>query len=123
MALRKVVMRSAFERISREFIAAKAQPLKQHPLAVFVREGTAAQVRGALPVQYQRFLVTGSPGQGNWAAVPWVAVFDPAVTESATRGYYIVYLFSADMRHGAVGPRGWRLRFDPNSTQGAAGAG
>jgi hypothetical protein len=25
--------------------------------------------------------------------VPWVAVFDPLVTDSATRGYYPVYLF------------------------------
>ena len=38
-------------------------------------------------------LVEGSPGQGNWAAVPWISVFDPAITTSATRGYYVVYLF------------------------------
>ena len=36
-------------------------------------------------------LVEGSPGQGNWAAVPWISVFDPAITTSATRGYYVVY--------------------------------
>ena len=38
-------------------------------------------------------VVEGSPGQGNWAAVPWISVFDPAITASATRGYYVVYLF------------------------------
>jgi 5-methylcytosine-specific restriction protein A len=38
----------------------------------------------------------GSPGQGNWAAVPWISVFDPAITTSATRGYYVVYLFHAN---------------------------
>jgi len=40
-------------------------------------------------------VVEGSPGQGNWAAVPWISVFDPAITTSATRGYYVVYLFHA----------------------------
>jgi 5-methylcytosine-specific restriction protein A len=27
--------------------------------------------------------------------VPWISVFDPAITTSATRGYYVVYLFHA----------------------------
>jgi 5-methylcytosine-specific restriction protein A len=40
--------------------------------------------------------VAGSPGKGNWAETPWVAVFDPLVTETAQRGYYIVYLFRGD---------------------------
>ena len=25
--------------------------------------------------------------------MPWISVFDPAITTSATRGYYVVYLF------------------------------
>ena len=54
-------------------------------------------MRDALPARYQPFLVHGSPGVGNWAEIPWIAVFDPAITESATRGYYVVYLFSADL--------------------------
>jgi hypothetical protein len=29
--------------------------------------------------------------------VPWLALFNPEVTTSATRGYDIVYLFAADM--------------------------
>jgi 5-methylcytosine-specific restriction enzyme A len=27
------------------------------------------------------------------AAVPWISVFDPAITTSATQGYYVAYLF------------------------------
>ncbi|HTA12291.1 MAG TPA: DUF3578 domain-containing protein [Solirubrobacteraceae bacterium] len=38
----------------------------------------------------------GSAGAGNWAETPWVGVFDLSITDSATRGYYIVYLFRAD---------------------------
>jgi 5-methylcytosine-specific restriction enzyme A len=38
----------------------------------------------------------GSVGQGNYAQCPWVAIFDPIVTDSAERGFYIVYLFKGD---------------------------
>ncbi len=41
------------------------------------------------------FQVQGSTGQGNFAQVPWVAVFDREITTSAQRGYYIVYLFNS----------------------------
>lgn len=39
-----------------------------------------------------------SVGQGRWAEVPWIAVYDDDITDSATRGYDIVYLFRADMK-------------------------
>lgn len=38
----------------------------------------------------------GSAGKGNWAETPWVAIFDLSVTDTATRGHYLVYLFRAD---------------------------
>lgn len=90
-------MREAFDQIAAEFVEASTQPLTKHPLAQFIRTNARDQVHTALPAEYQRLLVKGSPGQGNWAQVPWIAVFDPAVTNSATRGYYVVYLFSHDM--------------------------
>ncbi len=61
-----------------------------------IRKGAPDEVRRALEPIGRGFLVKGSPGRGpHWAAVPWLAVFDPAVTTSATRGYYLVYLFPA----------------------------
>ncbi len=44
----------------------------------------------------QTYKIAGSAGRGNWAETPWVGVFDLSVTESATRGHYIVYLFRRD---------------------------
>ena len=38
-------------------------------------------------------MFAGSAGEENWAEVPWLAAFDPVVTDSATRGYYVVYRF------------------------------
>lgn len=42
------------------------------------------------------YLVKGSVGQGNWASVPWICIFDKRITTTAQRGEYIVYLLSED---------------------------
>lgn len=43
------------------------------------------------------YMCTGSDGQGNLLQAPWFAVFNRNITESAQRGYYVVFLFSEDM--------------------------
>ena len=47
-------------------------------------------------VDSKEYKVVGSVGQGNWAKVPWLAIFRRAITESAQNGVYIVYLLSSD---------------------------
>lgn len=42
------------------------------------------------------YKVQGSRGRGRWAETVWVSAFDRLVTETAQRGYYIVYLFKRD---------------------------
>jgi len=42
--------------------------------------------------------IQGSTGLGNITAAPWIATFDTRVTGSASSGYYVVYLYSIDMR-------------------------
>lgn len=79
-----------------EYPLARLDPLAGHPLASVIRKGAPDELRRALAPMDGPFLVKGSPGRGTkWAAVPWLAVFDPAITTSATRGYYLVYLFPA----------------------------
>lgn len=48
-------------------------------------------------INTQEYKLKGSMGQGNWAEIPWIALFDKEITETATKGYDIVYLFTADM--------------------------
>lgn len=45
-----------------------------------------------------KYLVKFSSGSTNWAEVPWIAIFDQDITTSAQHGFYIVFLFSADMK-------------------------
>ncbi|MCK1286584.1 DUF3578 domain-containing protein [Bradyrhizobium sp. 44] len=44
------------------------------------------------------YRIEGSTGRGNITSAPWVATFDRSVTNSATHGFYLVYLFSVDLR-------------------------
>ena len=86
----------ALRRIVEEYPLARTDPPAGHLLAHVIRKGAPDELRRALEPLGGPFLVKGSPGRGSrWAAVPWLAVFDPAVTTSATRGYYLVYLFPA----------------------------
>lgn len=86
----------ALRRIVEEYPLARLDPPAGHPLAHVIRKGAADELRAALAPLGGTFLVKGSPGRGTrWASVPWLAAFDPAVTTSATRGYYLVYLFPA----------------------------
>ena len=86
----------ALRRIVEEYPLARLDPQRSHPLAAVLRKGAPDELRRALEPLDGPFLVKGSPGRGTrWAAIPWLAVFDPAVTTSATRGYYLTYLFPA----------------------------
>jgi 5-methylcytosine-specific restriction enzyme A len=88
-------LREALSRIITEYPAAMREPLRDNPLAAYIRADARDAVSDALGPAVLGLRVEGSPGAGNWAEVPWVAVFDPVVTDSATRGYYVCYLFHA----------------------------
>ena len=45
-------------------------------------------------VNQKKFKVETSLGLGLVSAAPWLVVMDRSITESATRGFYVVYLFS-----------------------------
>ncbi|TXM74447.1 DUF3578 domain-containing protein [Methylobacterium sp. WL103] len=86
----------ALRRIVEEYPEAHLDPPAGHPLAAVIRRSAPDEMRRALEPIGGGYCVKGSPGRGtHWAAVPWLAVFDPAITTSATRGYYRVYLFPA----------------------------
>ena len=69
-----------------------SEPLIGNTVAEFVRrEGpiAVAQVIG----ENDRYIIHGSPGQDNWARIPWVAVYDRYITETTL---YVVYLVLED---------------------------
>ena len=86
-------LRDTLQTMLADYAAAKAQPFAQHPLGAFIRHNAVEAVEEALGELGAGLQVEGSAGAGNWAAVPWISVFDPVITTSATHGYYVVYLF------------------------------
>ena len=62
---------------------------------MFVRDEIPKEIRNMLGNDV-RYVVEGSVGKGNWARVPRLAVFDRLITNTARRGFYIVYLVCED---------------------------
>lgn len=82
---RRLPLRETLQHILTDYPLARTNALEDHPLAQFIRADAGEAVSGALGEVGNGLVVQGSPGQGNWAAVPWIAVFDPAMQSGAVR--------------------------------------
>jgi 5-methylcytosine-specific restriction protein A len=78
------------------------EDLKKYPL---YQLGTAQLISKKIPellhsdfgLPKTKYKIKGSIGQGVPAEIPWICIFDSEITKSAQTGYYIVYLFNAEM--------------------------
>src|SRR4051812_8868821 len=84
-------LNSALTLFLEEYPDAIEQPFAANPVAEFIRWVVPEAIEAVIG-DNERYLVRGSAGQGNWARVPWAAVFDRFVTDTAQDGYYVVYL-------------------------------
>ncbi|PDS61401.1 hypothetical protein CO653_33420 [Rhizobium anhuiense] len=75
----------------------KITTAKDHEVFRLVVEAFPAELRQLLPKD-TALVLKGSTGAGNITAAPWIATFDPTITEQATHGFYVVYLFSVDLQ-------------------------
>lgn len=91
-----VDLQSLFNQVMNNYLSAKRQPFADNPMATLIRNKFREEIFKTGFVKADKFVVTGSPGQGNWASVPWIGIFNKSITTSATKGVYIVYLFTSD---------------------------
>ena len=89
-------MREFISRILNDYIPAKREVFAGHQMGSFFRNEIPTMIYDTGIVDSTTHLITGSVGQGQWATVPWVCIFDRSITTSATKGVYIVYLLSKD---------------------------
>lgn len=89
-------MRQELNRFLNEYTNVKDETFAGNPFGSFVRNEIPLSIYQTGLVDKDAYLVTGSVGQGNWAIIPWICVFDRNITTSATKGVYIVYLLSKD---------------------------
>jgi 5-methylcytosine-specific restriction enzyme A len=78
-----------------EYPEAISTPFAGNSMAEFLRSDFPQAITSVVGPN-ARYIIEGSPGQGNWARVPWAAVFDRFITDTAQQGYYVVFLFKED---------------------------
>lgn len=83
-------------RLATEYSFERAKPFTGSAFADYVRHDISVEAKKLLTFWPFDLKVRSSVGQGNWAAVPWIAFFDPLITETATQGFYVVYLINPD---------------------------
>lgn len=90
-------MNKVFKRILNNYLKSKKDPYGGNQLGDFVRNQSVKIIKEKGSISDEQYHLEGSVGKGNWAEIPWIAIFDKSITKTATKGYYIVYLFRADM--------------------------
>ena len=89
----------ALSRVSKNYLDAKLKSMSSSSLAPFINKISKEIVKPKVKKNREHYKYRSSCGQhSNWADVPWIAVLDPEITTSTMRGYYIVFLFSIDMK-------------------------
>ncbi|MEQ6247361.1 DUF3578 domain-containing protein [Sulfitobacter sp. HNIBRBA3233] len=83
------------ERVATEYVYQRGKSFSENDFANFIRKDLNLEAKKRLLFLPFDLQTKASPGAGNWAAVPWLAFFDPLVTVSATKGFYVVYLINA----------------------------
>lgn len=81
-------------RLALEFERARMKPFAGSQFGDFVRHDIATEAKKSISLWHFSLSVKASVGQGVWASVPWLAFFDPLITESATKGFYVVFLIN-----------------------------
>ena len=89
------MIETVLNRYKDEYKNATNLPFKNNTFANYARNEAAEVIRKV--INRDDLTVKVSVGQGQWAEVPWIGVFNPEVTEVATNGIYVVYLFSANL--------------------------
>ncbi len=89
-------MREIVEKMLNDYVPAKSETFAGHPLGAYFRYEIPQKLYNTGLIDSNDYLITGSVGQGNWAMVPWVCIFDRTITTTATKGVYIVYLLAKD---------------------------
>lgn len=92
----KELLREFMNEFASELAKGRASEDYKRPFGNLVRRDIAGEMQAHVNSEIYR--VKGSVGAGRWTDVPWIAVFDKRITNSAQRGVYIVYLLNKDTK-------------------------
>jgi hypothetical protein len=93
-----VAFADLLETFLREFTEARRGPFqKTDPLWNAMSDVKSRLEKFAAVRSRPDLLVNISVGQGNWAAVPWIALLNTKVTRSTQEGIYVVFLIATSL--------------------------
>lgn len=94
------IIRSSFLRIFNKYVPMYNSPYKptENVLAEFIEKDFPKKIIDQLSIDTTKYTIEGSVGQGRWTDTPWISLFDKDITNTAQKGFYIVYLFRKDMQ-------------------------
>ena len=92
-------MREIIEKLMNGYKKARTETFAGNPFGTFVRSTIPQTLFDLDFIDKGKYVITGSVGQGNWAMIPWIGIFNTNITTSATKGVYIVYLLSKECDH------------------------
>jgi 5-methylcytosine-specific restriction enzyme A len=80
-----------------EFYNTKKTIINNIDMKELVSKKIPKELAKQLNLSEDNYKVKGSYGNGNLTETPWIAIFDLDITDTAQKGFYIVFLFKADM--------------------------
>lgn len=88
--------RDQLDKLMNEYaISREQEDFAKHSIGTLVRSDIV-ETLSAKSIDPQKYKVQGSVGQGNWAKIPWICIFNISIADSAQKGVHIVYLLSLD---------------------------
>lgn len=93
-------MKNSFLRMHSEYLDQLALPFQptQNSLCIHFLNELPQIIQTACGINVQKYKIHSSVGQGKWTYTPWLSIMDQQITTTATKGFYIVYLFQQDMQ-------------------------
>jgi len=80
-------MKELFNYILSNYLTEKKNSSRGNELAKYIRQRPYYILNQEAYIDKKTYLIDSSPGKGNWAEIPWIAVFDRDITTTATYGY------------------------------------
>jgi 5-methylcytosine-specific restriction protein A len=89
------MLKGVIEKLLHDYPVVSQENFKNHPFASYLRNDVPNRLSNSLNL-LDIYSIKASPGNGAWAWIPWIAVFNKLITDSVTSGIFLVYLFRAD---------------------------
>ena len=92
-------LRTIIDKTLKQYLNAKQTSFKDNQLANYFRREPKQYIESYIKKTgfHFNYDVKSSVGNGRWAIIPWIVLFDTDISNSATEGIYIAYLFAEDM--------------------------